>query len=159
MLSIKLVFVLLFSMSVYFYGRNSSYYEFSNFYRSPIKVLDDDRIWPTVEHYYQAMKFPHLPDYQVTIHQAKSPTEAAKLGRDRNVTIRSDWCRVRDYIMVNALRAKFHSNLELKMLLISTESKTIIEKTTTDYYWGCGKNGTGLNKLGIFLMQIREEIK
>lgn len=27
-------------------------------------------------------------------------------------------------------------------------AEIIIEKTTNDYYWGCGKNGSGKNMLG-----------
>lgn len=36
--------------------------------------------------------------------------------------------------------------------------ETIIEKTTNDYYWGCGKDGSGKNMLGIILMKIREKL-
>jgi len=35
----------------------------------------------------------------------------------------------------------------------------LIEKTTTDYYWGCGTNGTGRNMLGIILMEVRDMLK
>lgn len=42
-------------------------------------------------------------------------------------------------------------------VLISSGKETIIEKTTDDYYWGCGKDGSGINMLGIILMEVREE--
>lgn len=145
-------------MSVYFYGRCDPYYEFSNFYRVPIKVPGDDRVWPTTEHYYQAMKFPHLPEYQMKIYRATSASQAAKLGRDRAVTLRSDWGSVKDEVMVTAIRAKFSSNPHLKARLLSTGTQKLVEKTTSDYYWGCGRNGTGQNKLGLLLMQVRDEL-
>jgi hypothetical protein len=28
-----------------------------------------------------------------------------------------------------------------------------------DYYWGCGKSGTGQNKLGKILMRVREQFR
>jgi predicted NAD-dependent protein-ADP-ribosyltransferase YbiA (DUF1768 family) len=34
-----------------------------------------------------------------------------------------------------------------------------IQKTTTDYTWGCGTDGTGKNYLGIILMQIRAQLQ
>ena len=34
----------------------------------------------------------------------------------------------------------------------------IIENTDIDYYWGCGKDGSGKNMLGIILMEIREKL-
>ncbi len=35
----------------------------------------------------------------------------------------------------------------------------IVEKTTRDYYWGCGTEGTGKNTLGIILMEVREKLR
>ena len=40
---------------ILFYDPKSKYFEFSNFYQSPIKI--DNIKYPTVEHYFQAMKF------------------------------------------------------------------------------------------------------
>jgi hypothetical protein len=30
------------------------------------------------------------------------------------------------------------------------------ENAPGDYYWGCGKDGTGRNQLGLTLMQVRD---
>jgi len=44
--------------------------------------------------------------------------------------------------------------------LTGTEEKEeLIEQTSTDYYWGCGTNGTGKNMLGKILMQVRDLMK
>lgn len=59
-------------MDVKFYSHNVGTYKcFSNF--SPHKVDIDGKIWPTSEHYFQAMKFPDYPEFQEEIRLAKSP--------------------------------------------------------------------------------------
>lgn len=57
--------------------------------------------------------------------------------------------------MKRALLAKFRQNKEIKVLLLSTAGKKLVENTTTDYYWGCGTNKTGRNMLGNLLMDVR----
>ena len=47
-----------------------AYGEFSNFARYPIVI--HDVIWYTTEHYFQAMKFPHDPEYQEKIRTTKA---------------------------------------------------------------------------------------
>ncbi len=84
---------------------------------------------------------------------------AARLGRSRKVPIRSDWEERKDEFMYRAVLAKFQAHSDLKQLLLSTGQEEIIEKTTRDYYWGCGANGTGKNMLGRILMQVREELR
>ena len=56
-------------MTIYFYRESDAYGEFSNFARYPIVI--HDVIWHTSEHYFQAMKFPHDPDYQEKIRTTK----------------------------------------------------------------------------------------
>ena len=58
-----------------------------------------------------------------------------------------------------AVRAKFEQHEELAAKLLSTGNSKLIEKTSGDYYWGCGTNGTGKNMLGVILMQVREELR
>lgn len=58
-----------------FYSVNDEYGEFSNFAKYPIKV--GKKVWPTSEHYFQAMKFDSSRD-QEDIRKSKSPMEAAK---------------------------------------------------------------------------------
>jgi ribA/ribD-fused uncharacterized protein len=58
--------------------------------------------------------------------------------------------------MMIALRAKFDQYPELKQLLLSTVGNSIVEHTENDSYWGDGGDGSGLNRLGILLVELRE---
>lgn len=60
--------------------------------------------------------------------------------------------------MLRVLKAKFSQHENLKQILLSTGTQKIIEHTENDNYWGDGGDGTGKNKLGKMLMQIRDEI-
>lgn len=75
---------------ILFYSTKDRYGFFSNFSRHPITL--DGTVWPTTEHYFQAMKFwPHRPDLVSMVQQAESPSEAADLGRDKGKPLRADW--------------------------------------------------------------------
>lgn len=141
------------SEPVYFYSKTTSYYELSNF--SPHGFPLDGVYWPTVEHYFQAQKFPSAPAYQETIRQAYTPKEAKSLGRSRKIPLRSDWEQVKEEVMRKGLRAKFTAHPELAALLRETGTRQLIENAPSDFYWGCGNTGTGKNRLGILLMELR----
>ena len=57
-----------------------------------------------------------------------------------------------------AVRKKFQTHPELRKLLIETGEQEIVENAPGDYYWGCGADGSGRNKLGIILQEIRSEL-
>lgn len=76
-----------------FYRVNEEYGEFSNFAKYPIKI--DSKVWPTSEHYFQAMKFESQKD-QNEIRTAKSAMEAAKKGNDRKRNLRKNWNSIKD---------------------------------------------------------------
>lgn len=80
------------------------------------------------------------------------------MGRNRELPLRVDWEQVKDDIMRKAVLAKFTQNKEIKNVLLSTGKETIVENTSNDYYWGCGKDGSGKNMLGIILMEVREKL-
>lgn len=56
--------------------------------------------------------------------------------------------------MRKAVLEKFKSYKDILKILLSTGEEEIIEKTSSDYYWGCGKDGTGKNMLGKTLMEL-----
>ena len=56
-------------MTIYLHIESDAYGEFSNFARYPIVIHDVIRY--TSEHYFQAMKFPHDPEYQDKIRTTK----------------------------------------------------------------------------------------
>ncbi len=61
--------------------------------------------------------------------------------------------------MFDAVLKKFETHDEIRDLLLSTGDENIIENAPGDYYWGCGKDGTGKNKLGLILMEVRERLR
>ncbi|GCF07606.1 NADAR family protein [Dictyobacter arantiisoli] len=141
-------------MSILFYStREQPYGCFSNFSAHGFEL--DDAWWPTSEHYFQAQKFAETP-FAEQIRQARSPKEAADLGRKRTFPLRADWEQVKDETMRKAVLRKFETHADIRAILLATGDKEIIENTTTDYYWGRGTDGSGRNMLGQILMQVRQ---
>ena len=143
-------------MAIYFYGINDEYGCFSNFSHYGFEL--DGKWWMTSEHYFQAQKF-HGTKYEEIIRLLNNPMKAAQMGRNRNLPLRKDWEEVKDTIMKNAVLEKFKQNKNICEVLLSTGEDCIVEKTTNDYYWGCGSDGSGKNMLGIILMEVREELR
>lgn len=127
----------------------------SNFYPSPFRD-DNGRLWPTVEHYYQAHKTVDENDFYL-ISIASTPGKAKRLGSA--CAKRSDWDEVKTHIMFGALRWKFEQNPDLQQALIDTGDCELIEGNTWgDVFWGYDtKLGRGQNVLGRQLMIIREQ--
>ena len=134
-------------------------YEFlSNFYEHPITY--NGVVYPTNEHFFQAMKTPVLSEH-LEIAAAATPGRAKRLGRKANLW--SDWEEIKEDIMLQALRLKF-ADPALAEKLLATDGKYLIEGNWWhDNYWGvcsCEKCGhQGRNRLGELLMKVREEIK
>lgn len=143
-------------MAISFYKINDEYGCFSNFAHYGFEL--DGKWWMTSEHYFQAQKF-YGTEYVEIIRLLDNPMKAAKMGRNRNLPLREDWEEVKDDVMRKAVYAKFSQNIELKNILLDTDSEYIVENTSNDYYWGCGTNGSGKNMLGIILMEIRDKLK
>lgn len=140
---------------ILFYRVNDAYREFSNFAHYPFVI--DHVEWPTVEHYFQAHKFMDK-ELQDKIRQLISPMDAALMGRDRQLPLRADWELIKDDVMRRAVYEKFKQNSEIKQILIDTGDSEIIEHTTNDAYWADGGDGSGKNKLGLILMEVRERL-
>jgi ribA/ribD-fused uncharacterized protein len=144
-------------MPIYFYSnREEPYGCFSNF--SPHGVHLDGEWWPTTEHFFQAQKFRDEAQ-RAQIRRASSPKEAANRGRDRSRPLRPDWEKVKDDAMRRAVRCKFETHAEIRAVLLATGDEEIVENAPGDYYWGCGKDGTGKNMLGIILMEVRAALR
>jgi len=67
-----------------------------------------------------------------------------------------DWEEVKEDVMRRALRAKFTQHDDLRVLLLETGEAVIVENAPGDLYWGIGRDGTGKNRLGALLMELRE---
>lgn len=132
----------------------------SNFYPSIIK-MDDDIIYPSVEHAFQAYKTIDL-EIRKQIASLKSPGLAKRVGR--KLDLRKDWEKIKCDVMVSCIRKKFEIT-EFKEKLLATNDAILIEGNTWhDNFWGnckCEKciHILGKNQLGKTLMKIREEIK
>jgi N-glycosidase YbiA len=141
--------------SVYFYSKTMAWWGLSNF--SPPGIEQDGVFWPTIEHFFQAQKFDSL-EMKERIRRAATPKLARELGQSRAQPIRPDWDDMRDDIMLRALRVKFTQPAASKLLL-STEDRRLVEASPFDYYWAAGQDGSGRNRLGELLMQIRRELQ
>ncbi|MDZ4873800.1 MAG: N-glycosidase [Chroococcidiopsis cubana SAG 39.79] len=146
-------------MAIYFYKVCEPYGCFSNF--SPHSIDIQGTYWSTVEHYYQAQKFVGSANEALIpiIHAAATPEQAAALGRDRTLQVRSDWEQVKTQVMHVAVRQKFLTYPDIQSILIATGDELLVENSPTDYYWGCGCDRTGQNYLGKILMSVRQEIR
>ena len=100
-----------------------------------------------------------VPQIQEKIRQIASPIDAALEGRNRQNPLRSDWEEVKDEVMHQALRMKFRQNPDIAKELLATGVAIIIENTRNDAYWADEGDGSGKNKLGLLLKQVREELK
>ena len=140
-------------MPIYFYAAIEEPYGcFSNFSAHPFEL--DGAWWPTSEHYFQAQKFVGTPRCE-QIRRAQSPRNAAHMGRSRQHPLRSDWEQVKDDVMLKAVLKKFETHADIRAILLETGNERIIESAPSDYYWGCGSDGSGKNKLGLILMRVR----
>ncbi|XP_021734368.1 riboflavin biosynthesis protein PYRR, chloroplastic-like [Chenopodium quinoa] len=157
------------SSIISFYKTWDPYGSFSNFSPHPIQMPDEGghyTTWSSVEHYYQAHKFygvqdPLAQECFEAIKSAKSPEEAARIGRKmqrrRPDLVRSDWEAAKIDIMYSALKCKFSIYPHLNSMLLSTVGSILVEGSPHDFFWGGGRDGEGLNYLGRLLMQLRSE--
>lgn len=127
----------------------------SNFYQAPI-TGKDGRVWPTAEHYFQALKTDVVAE-QEAIRKANSAAMAKKLGK--TVTLRKDWNAKRVALMTYVVRAKFAQNPKLAAKLVATKGELVELNEWGDKYWGvCSKTNDGENHLGKILMLVRAEL-
>jgi ribA/ribD-fused uncharacterized protein len=73
--------------------------------------------------------------------------------------MRPDWLTERDDAMRRALRAKFTQHESLRALLVATGDARLVEHTAKDSYWGDGGDGSGRNRLGELLMELRDQLR
>ncbi len=141
----------------------------SNFY--PCKIEHKGIKYPSVEHFYVAMKVTEMQlldgkyytaaDFREMIARISNPAEVKKIGS--KVKLRTGWDEKKLEVMNWAVRQKFKDET-LAELLLSTEDQELIEGTWWhDKFWGicvCTKcAGKGENHLGKILMKVREELK
>jgi hypothetical protein len=119
--------------------------------------------YPTVEHYFQSMKFVETaPEYAADIRTSATPLDAKKLGKSRDFPIDENWADSKRgqgnsvTVMRRALLYKALQSTEFRETLLSTrDDQYIIEASPFDSYWGEGRNKKGKNMLGKLLVELR----
>ena len=156
---------------VLFHGADESKGEYRNFSNmSEHRIAVDGTEFPTVEHYFQAMKAKEFKDDEIyeKIIKAKSAKAAKALGKKVKGFEKEIWDSKRDDIMRLGIRTKFVQHPELRKQLQETGERMIGEADARDKYWGIGTSQTseksnhpdkwaGQNKLGKILMDLRKE--
>ena len=117
----------------------------------------EDAYWPSVEHYYQAMKFDS--DYRQQVRAATHPKRARKLGRYRLKRRRKDWKKIKVTAMTRGVYTKCKTHPEVAEALLATGERTLIENSNYDYFWGCGRDRRGDNMYGKVLMRVRDKLR
>ena len=118
----------------------------------------EGEFWPSVEHYFQGMKFENPADRE-KVRQAEHPARARRLGRSRFRRIRKDWSQVRRVMMTRAVYTKCRTHPSVAERLLETGNAKLVENTQYDYFWGCGRDGRGHNTYGQVLMDVRRKLE
>lgn len=143
-------------MTIYYNTDDAPYNCFSNF--SPHAIEADGQWWPTVEHYFQAQKFVGTPHVDI-IRRAHTPLEAAQLGQERTRPLRSGWRQIKEAIMLKGVLRKFQTHADIRTILLATGNQPIVEDWPHDYYWSCGADMSGKNRMGYTLMAVRSILR
>lgn len=140
--------------SVYFY--TPKFYALDNFSAYMVEIWG--KKFPTVEHAYQWRKFNEAnPDIAEAIFNATSPNAVKEISDANRDKVQSNFKDFNLQIMEDILRAKTEQHTKVKQVLKATSTKTIIENSPTDNFWGIG-DGKGQNTLGKIWMKIREDL-
>ena len=118
----------------------------------------EGEFWPSVEHYFQGMKFDNPADRE-KVRLTEHPAKARRLGRSRFRRVRKDWSQVRRVMMTRAVYMKCRTHPGVAERLLDTGSATLVENSQYDYFWGCGRDGRGHNTYGLVLMDVRSKLR
>lgn len=123
----------------------------SNFH--PCDIVYEGILFPSVENFYQAMKFDMTVWHRfINITAAESKT----LADSMEITT-ANWKVVRHDVMRIGLRLKFQHS-ELRQRLLDTGVEDIYHLSPWDLHWGVNREMVGENVLGKMLMEIRETL-
>jgi GTP cyclohydrolase II len=143
----------------FFNNTKHAEYDFlSNFYSS--QVVAPEGTFKCSEGLYQYQKFQYLNDPTI-LNRFMNATgqEAWDLSRSAEFINRVDPQWDRERAMRIALKAKFQDP-SLKKQLLDTGAKYLVENSPNghDLFWSDNGDGTGANKLGSLLMELRAEL-
>lgn len=143
---------------------------FSQWWEQAFEV--NGNVYPTAEHWMMFKKAELFGDaiMQSKILQSKTPGEAKALGRKVQNFDQATWEANRTNIVVEGNQHKFEQHEELKVFLMNTKDRILVEASPVDNIWGIGlaQDATGiedpnawkgLNLLGFALMEVRENLR
>jgi len=143
---------------------------FSQWWLSSFEV--EGVTYKTAEHWMMAKKAELFNDQEILekIIKCNSPAEAKKLGRKVRNYDDKIWLENRFEIVKEGNFHKFSQNPDLKIFLLSTNDRVIVEASPVDPIWGIGmasdhtdasnpEKWKGLNLLGFALMEVRDELR
>jgi len=150
----------------FFWSINSP---FSQFY--PSDFIIDNVKYNCAEQYMMHQKaiIFNNPETAKKILRTEKPGKQKKLGRQVNNFDFEKWTIIAEKIVYAGNYAKFTQNDNLLIKLLQTKDTELVEVSPTDTIWGIGlpKNSPkifdktkwrGMNKLGIILTKLRDEI-
>lgn len=143
---------------------------FSQWWLSEFKV--DGIVYKTAEHWMMAGKARLFQDQEVLeeIIACNTPAEAKKLGRKVKNFDQEVWEKECFGLVVQGNVHKFSQHPALKMFLLTTENRVLVEASPVDFIWGIGlakdnpaavdpSKWKGDNLLGFALMEVRDRLK
>lgn len=115
--------------------------------------------FPTAEHAYQWKKFSASnPAIAQQILAASSPHRVKEISDQHQDEVLPLWHKKKVAIMKEILQAKANQHEDVREALKRTGTRTIIENSPVDNFWGAGPNGKGENWVGKIWMEIRESL-
>lgn len=147
---------------------NTAEYGLAPLFPAPITI--DGAAYPTLEHFWMAMKFTPtgggeaaeggatIPDM---IRAADSLAALSSICADAEGSERGDWDEVKESLLLTGLRGKFAQHEALLAELQATGDKTIVLVDPNKWTGMSAVGGipTGKNRVGELLMQVRAEMK
>lgn len=152
-----------------FHNPNEENGYLSNWFPSCFMI--DGIMFSSMEQYmmYQKSVCFHDTEVAAQILETHDVSRIKELGRLVSGYDDNYWSGIRQIIVYNGLLAKFSQNIELKELLLKTESAILAECAVKDRIWGIGlsmkdpdrfdrSKWKGQNLLGYTLMMVRERL-
>lgn len=159
---------------IFFWGHQSDSDEvtktcLSQWYIAPF--ISEGITFMTAEHFMMAEKAKLFSDYDAMerIILANEPGKAKRIGREIRHFNEDIWLKHRVEIVIKANTLKFEQNAELKIFLLKTGNRVLVEASPVDTIWGVGVAADnlkindpaawrGLNLLGFSLMAVRDKL-
>jgi len=143
--------------SIKFYRSSGEHGYLSNLYKCPVEF--EGRVFRSSEDAYQFGK-PTDPATAEWLVSAPKPHLCAVAAHALLPwDIRPDWNEIKMARMRAVVMAKFEQNAALRVMLLATGKRCLMEDSPTDKFWGIGKRGDGCNFLGQILMETRKTLR